>query len=52
MIGHLPAFHAHMHMQAKDQITAGGFLQLIYDFIISCMICDELTFLVAERVCT
>src|SRR3569833_1640282 len=29
MVGHLPAFHADMHMQSEDEVAARGLLQLV-----------------------
>ena len=52
MIGHFPAFHSNMHMQSENQVAARGFLQFIYDFIVSCMIGNELAFPVAEGMCS
>src|ERR1700682_4565254 len=51
MIGHLAAFHSNVHMQTKNEVAARSFLQFIYNFVVPCVICDELAFPMAEWMC-
>jgi hypothetical protein len=52
MHGKVAVFHAHMHMQAKNEVATGGFLQLGNQFIVPHMVGNHLAFPMAEGVRT